>query len=135
MTIHKQVAQLRDLCGFTLRLRLEEEVAQVHIGEDRAWVIIRRARTEPRKNGYIVTRRGIQTILFKRDPAGVWNRDELTVWDTATGREHVTAWPGRSPEEHAQHLEWSEMCHRPGTDQRPMDNADRRRQGYDWYPG
>lgn len=112
-----------------LNLGVEDEVASVHIGDDKCWIILRRARLVPRKNGYIVTHRGFQTILFTRTGPTTWERDQRSFMDPlATPERHVT-WPGRTPEEHAERVEWEQMCHRPGTPDQPLDNAERIAQG------
>lgn len=114
----------------SLHLGPEDEVAQVHIGDDKCWMIVRRAKVSPRRNGYIVTHRGVQTILFIRTGPTTWRRDQHTLMDRLPVPEHHATWPGRTPEEAAQRREWEELCHRPGTPLAPMDNLDRIRQGY-----
>ncbi len=112
-----------------LHLGPEDEVSSVHISDDKCWIIVRRARLVTRRNGYIVTHRGFQTILFTRIGPTTWDRDQRTFMDPlGTPERHVT-WPGRTPAEHAERVEWEQMCHRPGTPVYPLDNADRQSQG------
>ena len=113
-----------------LHLGPEDEVASLHIGDDKCWIIVRRARTVPRRNGYIVTHRGVQTILFTRTGPTTWQRDQQSIITPLDAPEHHATWPGRTPEEHAQRTEWEQLCHRPGTPDYPLDNLDRQRQGY-----
>jgi hypothetical protein len=128
----QQVADLYRMTGTkpTLRIGIEEEIVQVYVSADKCWIIMRRARTQPRKYGYVVTHRGVQTILFKRVGGTTWHRDQQTLWTPLPVPERVSPWPGRTPAEDAARREWEDLCHRPGTHASPLDNADRKAQGY-----
>lgn len=127
----KMLATMQTHMGRQVQLRLgpEDEIASVHIGTDKCWIILRVARISDRKNGYVVTDRGIRTILFKRVGPDGWNRSEMTAWGMLDAPEHRSTWPGRTPEEHAERQQWEDLCYRPGTPEFPMDNAARRAQG------
>jgi hypothetical protein len=113
-----------------LNLGPEDEVQKVVIREDKCWLIIYRARVRTTRNGYYVTHRGVQTILFTRTGPTTWRRTQQSLMDPLPAPEHHATWPGRTPEEHRERTEWEELCHRPGTHLSPMDNLDRIRQGY-----
>lgn len=123
------LATVRDLTGKTIRLGMFEEVANAKIEDDVIVVLINRAKVKPVRGGFAVTHRGSTLYEFKRTSLGAWIMSRpFTIWHDA--EEWHTAWPGLTPEEHAARREFEEMCHRPGTPDFPMDNTDRKRQGY-----
>lgn len=108
----------------------EDQILSAHISPDKCWLIVRVAHISERKNGYVITRRGLRTILFNRVGPDAWERDQQTVWDTATPPQRHVTWAPPTPAEVAKRREWEDLCYRPGTPDFPLDNPARRAQGY-----
>jgi hypothetical protein len=129
MSHYQELATVVRLTGFHIRCGLLEEVGAVHIEDDRILVQINRVRAASQKMGLKVTHRGATLHEFTRDGTS-WVRkaEPITVW-WSTDEYHTSV---RTPaaEEIAAKRDWEDLCHRPGTGQTPLDNADRQRQGY-----
>jgi hypothetical protein len=123
------LATVKRLTGKTIRLGMFEEVGNSTITDERIVVLVHRAKVKESRGGFIITHRGSTLYEFTCNSLGAWIMGKpLTVWNET--EEWHTAFPGLTPAENAARLEWEELCYRPGTDSFPMDNADRKRQGY-----
>ena len=70
-----------------------------------------------------VTHRGVTIYTWRWIDEAWVALEPFTHWTPVD--ELVTSTPAR-----ARDTEWEEICYRPGTDKFPLDNADRRAQGY-----
>lgn len=131
-TYLQQYAAARRLVGPSLlRLGSDETPAGSVIAEDRVIVVLSVARRVYVRGGSKVTHRGTRGLVFTFDPVrNVWNLSET--FDTTSKLpepEWEVSFGGVSPEEYIDKRAHEAMCHRPGNDRHPLDNADRLAQG------
>lgn len=127
--MYADLIKARRMTGRALRVGLFESPAAVSITEDHIVVLINRASVTERKHGFEIRRRGNTIYEFTKHNDTWVMAEPLTVWYELGESEVHATYPGRTPEEHEAYLAWAEMCHRPGTERSPMDNAERRAQG------
>ena len=135
MTGFKDVARLRDLTGYELRLAPFESVLSVSFVETDGVVTqvalrVNRVRGRESRGRFIVTERGVELLIWvpSSNPWADWSRDSMTFWEPVVDDEVILRSNVPLAHEDAAKRRWEDDCYRPGTSRFPMDNADRRAQ-------
>lgn len=136
MTVHKDVALLRDLTGYKVFLQPFEEVVKVmFIGDtqnpDEIRLAVARVRGRESRGRFIVQKRGTELRVWKRskNPFQEWDADLEIFWTDVCDEQIILRGHVLTPREIADKRQWELDCHRPGNARNPMDNFDRIAQG------
>lgn len=129
MNAYQALAYVRRTTGTSIRLGVLEEVADYKITDSKITVLVRRAEVESRRNGLVCKRTGVTLYTFTLTEVGTWKSESpFTCWDDDDPVLHTSS--TRTEADRRASREWADLCYRPGTPADPMDNLDRKLQGY-----